>query len=217
MLPYDGLVHASLTTNIYVNRFSYCSVLLSQIEADEQIILAEVGRVDLLFLFYFFFLKILSVFTWVIGCGAAEATGLGFVCLLLSTLVCYQPTELIWAYIFQFHSPPPPGVHWRYIWGCSWVQCWSKGIFQRGWVGYQVLTINYCWTLQPLRFFHHINFLKHHLELTLPPMCGISNQSWFLGFLFYKFSFVLWVELILGFFQFYKNFLRFTPPPPDQP
>ena len=48
----------------------------------------------------------------VIGCCAAEATGLGFFFFLLSTLVCYQPTELIWAFfvssIFQFHSPPPP-------------------------------------------------------------------------------------------------------------
>ena len=31
----------------------------------------------------------------VMGCGAAEATGLGVV---LSTLVFYQPTELIWAF-----------------------------------------------------------------------------------------------------------------------
>ena len=37
--------------------------------------------------------------------------GLGFVCLLLSTLVCCQPTELIWAFcvswIFPFYPPPP--------------------------------------------------------------------------------------------------------------
>ena len=39
-----------------------------------------------------------------------RTTGLGFV-LLLSTLVCCQPTELIWVFlfqIFQFYSPPPP-------------------------------------------------------------------------------------------------------------
>ena len=37
------------------------------------------------------------------GCGAAEATGLGF--------VCCQPTELIWGFLFQKFSnftPPPP-------------------------------------------------------------------------------------------------------------
>ena len=44
-----------------------------------------------------------------IECGASEVTGLGFGGLLLSTLVCYQPTELIRAflflYIFQLYPP----------------------------------------------------------------------------------------------------------------
>ena len=38
-----------------------------------------------------------------IQCGAAEATGLDLFVLLLSTLVCYQLTELIWAF-FLFHK-----------------------------------------------------------------------------------------------------------------
>ena len=33
------------------------------------------------------------------GCGATEATNLGFVCLLLSTLMCCQPTEF-WLFLF---------------------------------------------------------------------------------------------------------------------
>ena len=55
----------------------------------------------------------LSIFKYagVMRCGAAEATGLGFVFLLLSTLVCCQPTELIWAFMFHqlsfFFLPPP--------------------------------------------------------------------------------------------------------------
>ena len=41
--------------------------------------------------------------------GAAEATGLGFV-LLLSTLMCCQPRQLIWAFLFYilFNFTPPP-------------------------------------------------------------------------------------------------------------
>ena len=39
------------------------------------------------------------------GCGAAEATGLGLV-LLLSTLVCCQPTEKIKFKTFQFYPLP---------------------------------------------------------------------------------------------------------------
>ena len=38
------------------------------------------------------------------GCGAAEATGLGFVCFVVSTLVFCQPTELIWAFLFRKFS-----------------------------------------------------------------------------------------------------------------
>ena len=42
--------------------------------------------------------------------GAAEATGLALFVLLLSTLVCCQPTELIWAFLFInfFVLSPPP-------------------------------------------------------------------------------------------------------------
>ena len=43
----------------------------------------------------------------VMGCGAAKATGLGFV-LLLSTLMCCQPTELIWAYFCHIFSSFTP-------------------------------------------------------------------------------------------------------------
>ena len=48
-----------------------------------------------------------------VGCGAAEAIDLAyaFFVLLLSTLLCYQPTELIWAfflfYLFSTFTPPP--------------------------------------------------------------------------------------------------------------
>ena len=45
------------------------------------------------------------------------STGLGFVVLLLSTLVCYQPTELIWASFFfhQFYNCTPPPRN-DYLW-----------------------------------------------------------------------------------------------------
>ena len=43
------------------------------------------------------------------GCGAAEATGLGFVLLFLILMFC-QPTELILGFLFYKFSnlPPPP-------------------------------------------------------------------------------------------------------------
>ena len=46
----------------------------------------------------------------VIACMFLEATGLCLFVLLLSTLVCYQPTELIWAFLFHTFSnfTPPP-------------------------------------------------------------------------------------------------------------
>ena len=34
----------------------------------------------------------------VLGCSATEATGLGFVCFVVSNLLCYWPIELIWAF-----------------------------------------------------------------------------------------------------------------------
>ena len=40
----------------------------------------------------------------VMRCGSAEATGLDFVCFVVSTLVCCQPTELIWAFLFHKFS-----------------------------------------------------------------------------------------------------------------
>ena len=45
-------------------------------------------------------------------CGAAKATGRALFVMLLSTVVCCQPTELFWSlffvsYIFQFYPPPP--------------------------------------------------------------------------------------------------------------
>ena len=61
----------------------------------------------------------------VMGCGAVEATGLGCV-LLLSTLVCFKPTELIWAsFFFRFINfpmlPPLPGqpVRQRQVMACA--------------------------------------------------------------------------------------------------
>ena len=49
-------------------------------------------------------------FLRVMRCGAAEATGLGFVVLLLSTLVWCQPTELILGLFCFINVPilPPP-------------------------------------------------------------------------------------------------------------
>ena len=53
--------------------------------------------------------------------GAAEATGLGVVCFVVSTLVCCQPTELILGgggfeiKIFQFLLPPPPHSSFSFI------------------------------------------------------------------------------------------------------
>ena len=47
------------------------------------------------------------------GCGDAEATGLGFVCCVVIN-PCVLSTELIWAFLFQNFSnftPPPPGVN----------------------------------------------------------------------------------------------------------
>ena len=46
----------------------------------------------------FFIEKSLIVMEW----GTAEATGLGFVCFVVSTLVCSHPTELILGF-FLFH------------------------------------------------------------------------------------------------------------------
>ena len=49
------------------------------------------------------------------GCGAAEATGLALFVLLLSTLVCCQPTELFGLFLFNkfsnFTPPPSTGIH----------------------------------------------------------------------------------------------------------
>ena len=49
-----------------------------------------------LFLIHIFILRVM-------GCGAAEVTGLVFFVLLLSTYVCCQPTELILGF-FLFHK-----------------------------------------------------------------------------------------------------------------
>ena len=49
----------------------------------------------------------------VMGCSAAEATGLGFVCFIVINPLCCQPTELIWVFLFHKLSnlpPPPPQV-----------------------------------------------------------------------------------------------------------
>ena len=44
------------------------------------------------------------------GYGATESNGLGFVCFDVITLVCFQPTDLIWAFCFIhfLFTPPPP-------------------------------------------------------------------------------------------------------------
>ena len=57
---------------------------------------------------------------WSDGMRAAEATGLGFVCFVVSTLMCCQPTELISGFFFvlnfPFLLPPPPVRTQKSVW-----------------------------------------------------------------------------------------------------
>ena len=48
------------------------------------------------------------------GCSAAEATGQALFVLLLSTLVCCQPTELIWAFCFINFPLIPPSLSFHH-------------------------------------------------------------------------------------------------------
>ena len=51
------------------------------------------------------------------GCGAAEATGLGFVCFVVSTVVCCQPTELILRFFVPqlLQSPQVVCLEFQYL------------------------------------------------------------------------------------------------------
>ena len=44
----------------------------------------------------------------VMGCGAVEATDLGFVCFLLLSTVCCQPTDFGLFCFINIPIPPPP-------------------------------------------------------------------------------------------------------------
>ena len=70
--------------------------------------------------FGLFFVHKFLTYAGVMGCGAAEATGLGFVCFVVTGLgvvcfvafnpLCFLPTELIWVSFFvpSISNPPPP-------------------------------------------------------------------------------------------------------------
>ena len=59
------------------------------------------------------------------GCGAAEATALGFVCYVVIN-VCCQPTECwFWAFFFIKLLPPPPGPNNR-KWGVLVFRYWVR-------------------------------------------------------------------------------------------
>ena len=133
----------------------------------------------------------LNILPWSDGMRCCRSLAWALFVFLLSIVVCFQPTELIWAF-FLFHKllpPPPPLPHWQHT-------AQKLSLFSAAFISYSVLLHSHftpsrnMWNFRVSiceiwPFFHHFvpktAFWKVQVIVLVPPLVWFTYRSLYLA------------------------------------